>query len=238
MTTTITKQKPADTTMMGVVHDALRRDLRRMDIALNARSAIEPERRRLLGGHVEWMMDFLHHHHRGEDEGLWPLLRGRTAAGDALLDRMETDHLAIAPAVDHVLASASRFATDSADRARTDLSGALIGLSEVLFPHLRHEEDDAMPFVTATLSDAEWKAWDQKYNVKGKSVMQLGREGQWLMDSLDPRRYQVLVHLVPAPVRLVIVKGFSRSYRKACALRWGPDVPVGPLATRAGRGPL
>ena len=79
-----------------------------------------------------------------------------------------------------------------------------------------------MPLVTATLSDAEWKAWDQKYNVKGKSVMQLGREGQWLMDSLDPRRYQVLVHLVPAPVRLVIVKGFSRSYRNACALRWGP----------------
>ena len=237
MTTTTNNRKPADTTMMGVVHDALRRDLRRVDATLNAESAVGPERRRALSAHVEWMMEFLHRHHHGEDKGLWPLLRGRTAEGDALLDRMEADHAGIAPAIEDVLKAARRFATDPADRARTDLQASLRAFSEVLLPHLRREEDDAMPLVAATLTEAEWNGWDQKYNVKGKSLSQLGREGQWLMDSLDAARYRVLVHLVPPPARLLIIKGFARSYRKACALRWGLDVPVGPLASRAGERP-
>lgn len=241
MTTTVNTRKPADTTMMGVVHDALRRDLRRLDTTLSAESTIGPERRQALSGHVVWMMGFLHRHHHGEDEGLWPLLRGRTADGDALLDRMETDHADIGPAIEHVLTAAGRFAADPAhpadlpDPARVDLHAALGALSEVLLPHLRREEDDAMPLVAAILSDAQWNAWDQKHNVKGKSLPQLGREGHWLMDSLDPARYQVLIHLVPPPARLLIVKGFARSYRKACALRWGPDVPTGPLTFHAGR---
>ena len=235
MTTETTNRKPADTTMMGVVHDALRRDLRRLDTALAAESTIGAERRRALSGHVEWMMGFLHHHHYGEDEGLWPLLRGRTVEGDALLDRMEADHAGIAPAVEQVLTAAGRHAAEPAhpadvvDSARVDLHAALGALGEVLLPHLRREEDDAMPLVAAALTDDQWKAWDQKHNVKGKSLRQLGREGQWLMDSLDPARYQVLIHLVPPPARLLIVKGFARSYRKACALRWGSDVTVTPL---------
>ena len=239
MTATANKLKAADTTMMGVVHDALRRDLRRIDATLNAGSAIGPERRRALSAHLEWVMDFLHHHHRGEDEGLWPLLRGQTAEGDALLDQMEADHSSIDPGIEQVLNAASRFAADPADQTRADkasddLRASLNRLNEVLLPHLRREEDDAMPLVAATLTNAQWNAWDQKHNVKGKSLRQLGQEGHWLMDSLDPTRYQVLVHLVPPPARLLIVKGFARSYRKACALRWGPDMPVEPLASLAG----
>jgi hypothetical protein len=171
----------------------------------------------------------LHRHHRGEDEGPWPLLRGRTADGDALLDRMETGHAGIVPAIDHVLSAASRFAAGTTGQARTGLRASLNRFSEVLLPHLRREEDEAMPLVEATLADAEWRARDQKHNVKGKSLPQLGREGQWLTDSLDPPRYQVLIHLVPPAARLLIVKGFARSYRSACALRQGPDVAVTPL---------
>jgi hemerythrin-like domain-containing protein len=219
--------------MMGVVHNALRRDLRRLDTTLSAASAITPRRRQALSMHVEWMMDFLHHHHHGEDEGLWPLVRGRTLEGDALLDRMETDHADIAPAMEQVLTAARRFRSDPADEARIEVLGSLRRLCDVLLPHLRREEEEAMPLVEATVTDAQWNTWDHKHNVKGKTLPQLGREGRWLMDSLDPPRYQVLVHLVPPPARLIIVKGFARSYRRACVLRWGPDVAVGPLASRA-----
>lgn len=230
MSATTERHKPADTTMMGVVHDALRRDLGRLEIALNTtRLPIAPERRDALGGHVEWMMQFLHHHHSGEDEGLWPLLRQRVAAADEVLDRMETDHAEIAPAMTGVVAAAGRFRVDAADRARIDLLAALATLNQVLLPHLQREEDEAMPLTSATLSAAEWNAWDQKYNVRGKSLGHLAIEGHWLMDNLDPRRYRVLIHLVPPPVRLLIVKGFARRYRKACALRWGLELAVGPL---------
>ena len=59
---------PADTRMMGIVHDALRRDLARVRAALAC--PVPPARRRALAAHVGWMMDFLHEHHEGEDAGL------------------------------------------------------------------------------------------------------------------------------------------------------------------------
>ena len=44
------------------------------------------------------------------------------------------------------------------------------GLSQALLPHLRGEEDEAMPLVAAVLTEAEWRHWDQAHNVKGKSL--------------------------------------------------------------------
>lgn len=226
--------RPADTTIMGIVHDALRRDLRRLDRILTESGSLPPARRAALGVHVEWMMDFLHHHHHGEDAGLWPLLRGRSADAGALLDAMEAEHERIVPAMAAVTRAAGQFRVGGTDERR-DLLASLRELSDALLPHLRHEEDAAMPLASATLTEAEWRAWDQKYNLKGKSLGQLAREGHWLMDGLDADRYDVLVHLVPPPARLLIVKGFARRYRTASQLLWGPGVAVGSVAAEQGR---
>jgi len=232
--TAITKHpQGADTTMMGVVHDALRRDLARLQAVLPASPPPDHHRRAAIAGHAEWMMDFLHRHHHGEDEGLWPLVRQRAPQAAALLDRMEADHLLVVPAAGHVSAAAARYRADPGAEARTGLLGTLDALADCLLPHLRAEEDEAMPLVSAVLSDAEWRAWDHQHNVKGKSLQQLAADGHWLMDGLDRTRYQVLIHLVPPPARLLIVKGFARRYRNACALRWGPEVTVGPQGSGA-----
>ena len=225
---TAAASKPADTTMMSVVHDALRRDLHRLDTTL-ASTTPGDDQRRALGEHAVWMMDFLHHHHASEDNALWPLVRSRQPSTAALLDRMQADHSRVLPAIDDVLEAAGRYRDGDHPDLRRTLGERLTALEDVLLPHLRAEEDEAMPAVAASLTDAEWKAWDKANNVDGKSIRQLAVEGHWLMDGLDPVRYQVLMHLVPAPARVVIVHGFARSYRKACARRWGPGVKVGPL---------
>jgi len=217
---------PADTTMMGVVHDALRRDIGRLDGTFAAGS-VNDVQRIALADHIVWMMDFLHEHHSTEDRGLWPLVRTNNPAAGELLDRMDADHATIAPIIPMIEAAATKYRTDP--HAQADLAASLAALSAPLLAHLRREEDDAMPVVSASISDREWRAWDQKYNVRGKSLPRLAAEGHWLMDRLDPQRYQILVHLVPAPVRLVVIKGFAGQYRRACARRWGPDVAVGPL---------
>ena len=70
---------PADTRMMGIVHDALRRDLRRTRDAL---AGTPPAARRgAIAAHLGWLMDFLHAHHTGEDDGLYPLVRAMNTAG-------------------------------------------------------------------------------------------------------------------------------------------------------------
>lgn len=230
---TTSHDKPADTTMMGVVHDALRRDLARLQSALSGSPPPGDAQRRALAGHIDWMMDFLHHHHHGEDAGLWPLVRQRNPRAGPLLDRMEADHAAIALAVELLRQAAGRYAASSSERSRTSAAAALSALAEPLLPHLRGEEDDVMPLVSASITDAEWRAWDQQHNVRGKSLSRLAAEGHWLMDGLDPDRRDVLLHLVPAPARIIIVKGYARRYRASCARRWGPGVNVAPQPAAA-----
>ena len=60
---TITSDAPADTTMMRIVHDALRRDLARASCDARRPERASAEQRRAIGAHLTWMMRFLHAHH-------------------------------------------------------------------------------------------------------------------------------------------------------------------------------
>lgn len=214
-------QRPADTTMMGVVHDAYRRDLARTRQALTTPPYPEGRRREAIAEHVTWLMRLLHAHHRSEDDGLWPLVRRKNSDAAAILDAMDADHARVTPAMETLTNAALGYADDDAAKARTDLLAALDALCDVLLPHLRSEEDEAMPVVSASITAAEWDAWDQQYNVKPKPLRQLGDEGHWVIDGLDPVRYQVAIHLVPAVPRFILLHGFVRRYRRRATTLWG-----------------
>lgn len=222
--------QPADTRMMGIVHGALRRDLLRVRAVVTASPHPWGQQRRALGEHVVWMMDFLHAHHTSEDEGLWPLVRERNPAAGALLDSLEADHRQISPAAERLTEAGRRYATTATDDARVDLVTALDALTAVLLPHLDREVDEAMPVVSATITHAEWRAVEQKYNVKPKSLGQLGIEGHWLLDGIDPEGYRVVVGTVPAVPRFILVHGFARAYRRQARKRWQANVAAAPAA--------
>jgi hypothetical protein len=176
------------------------------------------------------MMDFLHGHHAGEDQGLWPLVRAHNSAAGDVLDQMNADHTRIGPPIDHVLMAAANYATDASPAARQRLATAIELLRSVLDPHLRREEDELMPIVSASISDSEWQAITSNTFVKTKSKKELGQEGHWLIDSLDPERYDLTVHAVPAVPRFILIHAMARNYRRACAARWGPEVQIRPLS--------
>lgn len=214
---------PADTRMMGIVHDAVRRDLDRAVGALSAGRHPEDAQRRAIGEHVAWMMQFLHAHHQGEDAGLWPLVRARNPRAVHLLESMEADHARVAPLIDEVETAARVYTGDSSDGARVALLEALTHLGEALLPHLAREEDEMMPLVSISISDREWRDIDQRYFVKTKSLAQLGLEGHWLLDGADAERRQIVVHQVPPVLRFVLVHGFARRYRRRATACWGSD---------------
>ncbi|WP_207755370.1 hemerythrin domain-containing protein [Nonomuraea cypriaca] len=216
----------ADTRMMGIVHGALRRDLDRTRAVLAGTPYPQGRQRRALGGHVVWMMEFLHAHHSGEDEGLWPLVRARNPAAGPLLDSLDADHRRIAPASETLTAAARHYAATTTDQTRLDLLAALEALADVLVPHLEREVEEAMPVVSVSITDAEWRAWDQAYNVKPKSLSRLGMEGHWLLDGIDPESYQLVVHQVPPLPRFILLRGFARTYRRRAAARWQPEIPA------------
>lgn len=220
---------PADTVMMGIVHSALRRDLTRTSVALTAEPPPGDPQRAAIAAHLTWMMEFLARHHEGEDAGLWPLVRSRDSAAGELLDQMEHDHAEIAPEMAALSHAAGRYADDGSAQSRERVLAALASLRGVLDPHLRREEDEMMPVVAKALTHAEWEHFNQEHYIKPKSKSELGREGHWLIDSIDRAGYKVVVGSVPPIPRFVLLHAFAGRYARACAARWGPGVPIKPL---------
>jgi Hemerythrin HHE cation binding domain len=218
-----TLDAPADTRIMGIIHSALQRDLVRTRAALTAAPHPEGRRRRALGRHVVWLMDFLHAHHSGEDAGLWPLVRQRNPAAGELLDSLEADHARIAPPAAAVTEAARQYETTTTDGPRAELVRALDRLLEVLVPHLDREVDEAMPVVSASISAQEWNDVEQAYNIEPKSPWQLAMEGHWLLDGIDSEGYGVVVGTVPPVRRFILVHGFGWAYRRRARARWPPD---------------
>jgi hemerythrin-like domain-containing protein len=226
---------PADTRLMGIIHEALRRDLRRARTALAATPPPIAEQRQAIARHLQWMMRFLHAHHGTEDGGLYPMVLERNPAAAALIGQMNADHEAIAPGVERVEAAAASYWRGDTDGQREGLLDALDDLEETLLPHLRREEDEMMPVVSSTITEGELRRWDEVENVKPKSLAQLGREGHWLLDGLDADQRDLVVHLVPPVPRFVLVHGFARAYRRHTAACWREAPPARRRVQKRGR---
>jgi hypothetical protein len=218
--------EPCDTRGMGIVHSALRRDLERTRLVLSAAPYPGDEQRRAIAEHLVWMMHFLHGHHAGEDNGLWPLVLAKNPDAAGLLQRMDADHKRIAPAITALEQAAEAYRHDSAARQR--VLDALARLGEVLLPHLEREELEMMPVVAATLTTAEYQRVEQEYHVKPKGFLELGAEGHWILDGLDEEGRDVILHVVPAVPRFLLLHGFARAYRRKRARLWG-DGPAAAL---------
>ena len=108
---------PADTTMMRIVHAALRRDLERARVALTREPPPDDRQRRAIAGHLDWLMAFLEEHHRSEDLGLYPVVRERRPGAAPLLDDMARDHRAVAAAIVDLRAASATYARRDDRRA-------------------------------------------------------------------------------------------------------------------------
>ncbi len=215
---------PADTTMMRIVHDALRRDLARAKAALAESSATGAAQRRAIGAHLTWMMGFLHAHHASEDDGLYPLVRqraGNDTAALEVLDRMRQQHQRVATAVTPAEVAAAALVRDADDDACMQATAALDVLEAALLAHLREEEDEAMPIVARLVTAAEWQALEKEHNLDPKSMADLGFEGHWLIDSATDADRAIVLGLVPPIPRYMLLHGFARRYRTHAERCWG-----------------
>jgi len=209
---------PADTSLMRIVHDALRRDFARAATVLTEPPYPDDPQRTALCAHLRWVTGFLHRHHESEDDHLYPMVRAANPGAGKLLDDMAADHDIIQPALDAVERAIERYAR-SAD-GRTELVAALDSLLEVLLPHLRREEDEMMPVVSASITEQQWRDWDQAHNVKPLSPGELSFTGNWLMDDLGDGDRAIVEALVPPIPRWVIKNILVRGYRAAMFRCW------------------
>jgi hemerythrin-like domain-containing protein len=210
---------PADTVMMGVMHDAMPRDFVRACAVLSSETPLGGVQRAALADHVVFMLEFLHDHHHNEDERLWPLVRAHDPMLGEALDRMSDDHASIAAGAADVLRTMGAFRSDAGDAGRRELAGALDGFNCVLLPHLAHEEAEVMPRVSACLTADQWHAFE-KDAMPPFTVPVLAEYFNWFLEDLDEDRTRRVKASLPAPIVFTMTRVFGRGYRRRAAQRW------------------
>lgn len=200
-----------DLTMMYVMHDAMRRDL--ASIARGAaKTGDDPTR--LHAANFGWLLfvQFITVHHQAEDSFLWPRMRELVADRPAeldLLDAMEAEHSRIDPLIASVEAA---FADREHGHERLgDLADALV--SEVN-AHLRHEETDALPVVSAFLPASEWLAFGEQQR-KGASPDLAAKYLPWLIDGATPERVAGVLQILPPQLKDLYYNAWRPAYVQA-----------------------
>lgn len=206
-----------DLTMMLAVHTALRRDAAHLARAAGRYRTDETGQRTALLAGWEMFKSQLHAHHTGEDADLWPRMRARLAGRPddlALLQAMEDEHAQIDPliaAVDGALADHGE--------GHHQLGGTVDALTTELAGHLGHEERDALPLISRSLTRADWQAFEasqrRKTGLRGAAEFL-----PWLLDGSAAGQAQAVLHRMPPPVRLVYRRLWQPRYTRHD--RWEP----------------
>jgi iron-sulfur cluster repair protein YtfE (RIC family) len=195
------------------MHNALRRELEHI-AKITARADDNP--RRILASAVGWELfkKALHVHHSAEDEALWPPMRQALADRPddlALLDAMEAEHAAIDPLIETIdTALADR------DTGPERVAAATDALASTLTGHLKHEEDQTLPLVDATVTPQQW----QHFGVVHASRMgpDVPRLTPWMLDGADEQTTAAILALLPEPLRAAYRDQWQPAY--AALDRW------------------
>jgi type IV secretory pathway VirJ component len=181
---------PIDLTMMYVMHHAFRRDLNAFAEAAGTTPATDRRAWRAMAARWETFSWALHHHHSGEDAGLWPALMDRADAdGRAVLEAMEAEHSEIDPILEACAAGFARLTEYSDDDARAALAVRLVAARERLAAHLQHEETEAIPLIQALLTPEDWERIEEEHFNKDVAFRDILPLVPWAL------------HEVPASVR-------------------------------------
>jgi hemerythrin-like domain-containing protein len=207
-----------DTHEMVLIHRVIRREVGQLPRLFRA-AAGDRARSKLIGAHAREMLDFLHTHHTGEDELLFPLLRKRTTLDPDLMDRMDAQHAQVNDTVTALNADLPMW-TATADASTGEKMAARIEVTmPALIDHLAEEEQKLLPIVSATLTQNEWDALGKH----GMSAIPLTRRLVILghiTEETDDAERQRFMQVIPAPARLAYkLIGHRQFTRETTAIR-------------------
>lgn len=207
-----------DTHDMLLIHRVIRREIGQLPDQLR-RAAGDTVAARRIARHATEMLDFLHSHHTGEDEFLWPVLRPRVTLEADLIDRMEAQHEVIADAVEAVRADLATWGVTADPEVAERMASRLEGVLPTLVDHLAEEEARILPLVAEHFSEDEWG----KMREHGVAAIPPKRKLVILahiVEEADPDELKVFMQGVPAPARLAYrLIGRRQHARETAVLR-------------------
>jgi hypothetical protein len=210
---------PVDMSVMYLMHHAFRRDLAAFARAVPRTPLSEAHTWRALLRRWEVFSEVLHHHHRGEDTWLWPVLMEKAdAAEQETLRAMEAEHEDIDPLLESCATGLRRLADgQGAADDRAALAVRLCAAREGLQRHLAHEERDAMRILQRHLTSEEWRAIDAHF-VEGLSPRQMLALVPWALHQVPGEVRRDVLREAPLAQRVVwrlTHRRFERKDRRA-----------------------
>ena len=221
---------PAYAFGFAAMHDAMRRDARRLVAALDADSSPSDTVTSDVRALARWFDRFkavIEHHHHCEDDIVWPSLesimsdRDCGAEGTALLlarQALLDDHQDLDAAMTAVRTSLHEAWTtiDRLDAARR--------FAVLLDEHLAREEAALFPFLTAHVSEEEFEVIEQAV-VEATSLGAMTFTVPWIVDEAPADLCAKVRDDLPTPIRLANRWVLQPRYRRLVAAATGVRVP-------------
>jgi Hemerythrin HHE cation binding domain len=206
---------PVDVHMMYVMHHAFRRDLAMFAAAAAATPAHDRDAWAALGQRWRVFSTVLHHHHTGEDTGLWPRLLELAAPDErATLLAMEAEHEGIDPLLTACEQGFADMVAAPGETTRAQLAATLGQTRDHLAQHLEHEETDAMALVQKYLTTEDWHDIEEKsFKNRRTSLAELFSVVPWIALELPDDVREDLLAEAGLPMRLLWLASRGRFAR-------------------------
>ncbi|MBB2913453.1 hemerythrin-like domain-containing protein [Streptosporangium becharense] len=204
-----------------IAHRSMRGEVRRLaDLTAqlaDGRQSADPARARAIVEYIAAMCTTIHHHHKTEDEVLWPVIE-RSAGAEVDLRDLSDDHAELDPLLDTIRSGSEEFLRTSDARR---LAVCLTRLADMLDEHIEEEERLLFPIIRKYVSVADWKRVEDVAR-KGSNVMvELPRIEQYAR----PDELATLRRLA-GPVLTVMFTVLRGGHRRRQRLIFGPLADV------------
>ncbi len=203
--------------MNRAIHAAVRRDLDRLERAL--RRVEDGDRARVAHlarawGHLDRQLT---HHHRQEDELIWPAMLG-LGVDPVLLQEMEHEHEQMAAALRGTDGAMQRLVATASAADAEAAAESVVATRVVVERHLQHEEHELEPEVTRHRETEEWKTVEKQ--LRGGSPKAGGEMFAWLLDGSDREADSFVRSMMPRPVLLLLSRVLGAGYHRSIAPVW------------------
>jgi hypothetical protein len=132
----------------------------------------------VIGSFCENVIEFLHVHHAGEDEVIYPLLEERCADSRSELERIDDQHKLLHAPMDAARSAITAWRGAPTNESAQAVVEALGSINEPLAPHLAEEELVVLPIASKHLSPEEWG------KLPAHHLMMFSADKPWLMMGL------------------------------------------------------